>query len=120
MVNRKKADVIKIKNVIPEVLAKHMGNISAMCKELGIARTTFYRYINDDPEFMARCKEVEEQMLDFAESCLFKSMKDGNVTAIIFYLKTKGKQRGFVENPAFNLNVAENITEVVINVKGRE
>jgi hypothetical protein len=35
--------------------------------------------------------------LDTAESALFNQIKEGNVTSIIFYLKTKGRRRGYVE-----------------------
>ena len=36
-------------------------------------------------------------VLDFAESQLHKQIKDGNPSSTIFYLKTKGKNRGYYE-----------------------
>jgi hypothetical protein len=42
--------------------------------------------------------------LDFAESQLYKQIKDGSTTATIFYLKTKGKQRGYVERQQIDIN----------------
>ena len=35
--------------------------------------------------------------MDFAESQLHQQIKDGSVAATIFYLKTKGKKRGYIE-----------------------
>ena len=35
--------------------------------------------------------------MDFAESHLYKLVKEGNPAATIFFLKTKGKARGYVE-----------------------
>jgi hypothetical protein len=35
--------------------------------------------------------------LDFAESQLHKQIQSGEVSSTIFYLKTKGKKRGYVE-----------------------
>ena len=49
----------------------------------------------------ARLKEVEDdiaqQTLDLAETKLVQAIGDGNMTAVIFYLKTKGRQRGYIE-----------------------
>jgi len=42
-------------------------------------------------------QEVRDGTLDMAESKLISKIKDGNLTAVIFYLKTKGKDRGYVE-----------------------
>ena len=41
--------------------------------------------------------EERETLIDFAENQLFQQVKDGNITAIIFTLKTIGKSRGYVE-----------------------
>ena len=42
-------------------------------------------------------KEIENIALDFAESHLHTQIGGGNTSATIFYLKTKGKNRGYVE-----------------------
>lgn len=41
--------------------------------------------------------EVDETTLDFVESKLLELLVKGDKTAIIFYLKCKGKHRGYVE-----------------------
>ena len=51
----------------------------------------------DDKEFSKAVKEIENVALDFAESQLHKQIKDGNASSTIFYLKTKGKKRGYIE-----------------------
>ena len=115
-----KKDIVSVKDLIPETLAKCMGNVSQMCKQLNISRTHFYRLYNEDSDFAASCTDVKEMILDTVEGKLFKAIKGGNVTAMIFYLKTQGRSPGYIENPSMNINMADNITEVVINVKGRD
>lgn len=76
---------------------KKGGNISATCSALGITRQTFFNYRNSSKLLDQRLNEVAESLVDFAESKLVEQINDGNLTAIIFFLKTKGKSRGYVE-----------------------
>ena len=46
--------------------------------------------------------EVLRELLDMVESALIQKIKDGNLTAIIFYLKTKGQGRGYIERQYVN------------------
>ncbi len=46
---------------------------------------------------LATKADTQIDALDFMESRLLKAIDKGNVTAIIFYLKTKGKDRGYIE-----------------------
>lgn len=74
------------------------GNVSMACKKAKISRNTYYRWCNEDPDFKEACWEVDESMLDLAESQLKKKIKEGTSdTLLIFYLKTKGKDRGYIE-----------------------
>ncbi|QDP53313.1 MAG: hypothetical protein Tp166DCM644871_16 [Prokaryotic dsDNA virus sp.] len=79
-------------------LENHLGIVSAACKECGLSRTTYYDYYKKDKKFRAAVDELADVALDFAETSLFKQIKDGNPTSTIFYLKTKGRnKRGYVE-----------------------
>ena len=85
------------KKAILDALEKSLGVVTTACKSVGIGRTTFYDWIKEDPEFKKKVKDINDIALDFAESSLHKQIKDGNTAATIFYLKTKGKKRGYVE-----------------------
>jgi hypothetical protein len=85
------------KKAILEALEKHLGIVTTACRTVGVGRTTFYGWLNDDKEFAKKVEDVQNIALDFAESQLHKQIGDGNTSATIFYLKTKGKGRGFVE-----------------------
>lgn len=85
------------KKAILTALEKSLGVVTTACKKVGINRTTFYKYLKEDKEFAKQVKDIENIALDFAESQLHKQISEGNTTATIFLLKTKGKSRGYVE-----------------------
>lgn len=71
------------------------GIVAAACEAAGISRGTFYRWCREDPEFKEQVDAVQETQIDYVESKLLKNITAGDTTAIIFYLKTKGKSRGY-------------------------
>jgi excisionase family DNA binding protein len=82
--------------IIEKAIVKAFGNLSTAAKSLAVERATLYRWIEQEGLEQAVI-EGRNRRLDFAESMLDKGMQDGNMTAIIFYLKTQGKSRGYVE-----------------------
>jgi hypothetical protein len=90
-----KSDILK--NNLLQSLEKSLGVVTSACKSAGCSRETFYKYCKEDEEFKSKVEDISNITLDFAESQLHKQIMDGNTTATIFYLKTKGKKRGYVE-----------------------
>jgi hypothetical protein len=86
-----------LKRAMLEALDKSLGIVSTAAKTAGIDRTTHYCWLKDDPEYKAAVDQIQESVIDFAESHLYKLIKEGNPAANIFYLKTKGKSRGYIE-----------------------
>ena len=86
-----------LKNKMLAALEKSLGIVSSAAKYAGIARNTHYEWMQSDAEYKAKVDELSNIALDFAESKLFESIKNGSDTATIFLLKTKGKHRGYVE-----------------------
>ena len=80
-----------------QALAQGYGIIATACEAIGIGRSTYYRWYNADQEFRERVDEVTETQVDFVESKLMQAINAGDTTATIFYLKTKGKKRGYNE-----------------------
>ena len=91
-----KSNSIKMEAMI-EALTKSLGVVTIACKEVGIARKTHYEWYNEDPEYKKAVDELADVALDFAESMLHKQIQDKDTTATIFFLKTKGKKRGYIE-----------------------
>ena len=85
------------KRAFIEQFRKSLGNITMACKSAEIDRSTYYRWLDEDQAFAEMVADVNEESIDFAESSLMKQINSGDTTATIFYLKTKGKKRGYVE-----------------------
>lgn len=104
-----KTDILK--NNLIEALEQSLGIVTTACKIVGCHRSTFYKFYNNDKKFRNNVDELQNMTLDFVESQLHKQIKEGNTTATIFYLKTKGKKRGFVERQEIqmegNLNTSK-------------
>lgn len=58
---------------------------------------TVQNYITRHPEIADAIVEIKANTLDLAETKLIEQIGKGNMTAIIFYLKTQGKERGYIE-----------------------
>jgi len=80
-----------------EALEKSLGIVSTACKMVDISRQTHYDWIKKDEEYRKAVDSIQDSVLDFAESHLYKLVKEGNPAATIFFLKTKGKKRGYIE-----------------------
>tara|TARA_R110001592_G_scaffold232078_3_gene489403 strand:+ start:885 stop:1232 length:348 start_codon:yes stop_codon:yes gene_type:complete len=85
------------KKAMLEALEKSLGVVTSACKSVGIGRTTHYLWMDKDPEYRREVDDLSNVAIDFAESQLHQQIKKGNPTSTIFYLKTKGKKRGYVE-----------------------
>ena len=59
---------------------------------------TVKNYIRRYPRLQEVDEDIAQQTLDLAETKLIGAIRDGNMTAIIFYLKTKGADRGYIEH----------------------
>ena len=100
-------------SVIESSIVKAFGNLSTAAKSLQVERATLYRWIEQEGLEDA-VQEGRNRRLDFAESMLDKGMQEGNMTAIIFYLKTQGKSRGYVERQEVTGADGKKLFEVTI------
>ena len=78
-------------------------NISATCKKIGISRRSYYKWIDANPEFKAAVTDEQDALIDLAETKLQQNIMEGKEQSIFFFLKTKGKSRGYVETVENNI-----------------
>ena len=117
------------KDAMLQALTASLGNVTEAAEKIGIRRETHYAWLKDDAEYSAAVASLKNVALDFAESQLKKLMEgaerqalthDGevvtikdapNTSAVIFYLKTQGKQRGYIERQELSTEIKSiNIT----------
>lgn len=93
-----------IKKAMIAALEKSLGIVTTACKSVDISRETHYRWLREDEGYKAAVESIADIALDFAESKLHKSIENGSDTAVIFYLKTKGKKRGYIERQEIDMS----------------
>jgi hypothetical protein len=108
------------KEMLLVALEKHLGIVTAACKEVGISRDSYYDYYKTDPEFKRKVDDINEIVIDFAESQLYKKIKAGSERSILFYMKYKGRKRGYTDSVDITSG-GKTITEIkLIQVKNRK
>jgi pyruvoyl-dependent arginine decarboxylase (PvlArgDC) len=93
------------KKAMIEALTQSLGIVTSACKAVGISRTLHYNWYNEDAEYKKAVDEVADIAIDFAETMLHQRIKEQDTTATIFYLKTKGKKRGYIERQEFDATI---------------
>jgi|TARA_R110000772_G_scaffold67961_1_gene150529 hypothetical protein len=98
------------KGTFIEVFSKKAANIGATCRAIGISRQTFYNWKNDDQDFAEKIFNAQEDLLDNAESKLQEHINNDDKICTMFFLKTKGKSRGYserqeIEHQGKNVNI---------------
>jgi hypothetical protein len=72
---------VHTKKRVIEALEKSLGVITTACKIAEVSRTQFYNWLKDDEDFAKKVQQI----------------KENSTAATIFFLKTKGKKRGYIE-----------------------
>jgi len=104
------------KETILKALESSLGVVTTACKKTEIPRSTFYKWLKEDEDFAEKVKDIENVSLDFAESKLFEQMSDNNTSATIFYLKTKGRKRGYWEKQQMDMTTDDEPIQVNIRL----
>jgi hypothetical protein len=118
------AQLAQQKRSLLDALRQNLGVVETACKAAGIPRRTHYNWLKSDKKYAAEVEEIDDVAIDFGESQLYKLMKGYTVpdtkvflnsdskqpiivpitkhigtdaSAVIFFLKTRGKKRGYIE-----------------------
>ena len=85
------------KKALIEAMTANLGIVTASCVQAKLSRGSFYTYYNTDPKFKKAIDDIADQALDYVEGKMFSLIENEDVASTLFYLKTKGKKRGYIE-----------------------
>ena len=108
------------KEAMKKALYSSFGNISEAIRllekeDISVSRQSHYRWLEEDEEYAEAVSSAQDRTLDKVEKALQKQIENGSVQATIFYLKTKGKDRGFTEKQEIDLNASIDPIQLIFN-----
>lgn len=89
---------------IEAALRNQGGFLSYAAEELNCSQANISQRIKRSERLRKTLREIEESYLDLAESKLLNKVNMEDLGAICFYLKCKGKRRGYIEKQAIELS----------------
>ena len=107
-----------LKKAMIKALEKTKGIVTSAVPMVGIHRSTHYEWLKTDSEYKQKVDDLENLMLDFVESELFKQIENGVPSSTIFVLKTKGRKRGYIERQ--NIQVDADISTTKLSPEAQK
>lgn len=82
---------------LEKAIYEKRGNLAAVARAFGVTRGAVAQRVQRSARLQKAVSEARETMLDNAETTLYDEALQGNTAALIFFLKTQGKPRGYTE-----------------------
>ena len=107
------------KEAMIKVLGTTLGNVSEAIRllekeDIQVGRTAHYRWLEEDEVYQEAVNNAADKTLDLVEKALINQIKNGSVQATMFYLKTKGRDRGFNEKIEMETTIKEAPIQIII------
>ncbi len=100
---------------VADALTETKGMVTLAAQRLGCDYTTIIAYVKRYDLCRVAQQTAYEQMGDAAELKLYQqAVNEGNTTALIFLLKTRFKQRGYVEKILIEGNIQIELVNQVV------
>ena len=98
-------NIDSLKKAMLKALHETLGVVSPAVEQVGIHRSTHYNWMKSDEQYKQDVEDIQEFQLDFVESKLFENINSNDVPSTIFYLKTRGRKRGYIEKQEIDQNL---------------
>ena len=105
------------KQALIEAYISKLGNISEACKEVGISRKTYYRWLKQN-KFNQMLNDATEHHNDLIYQRILKKALEEDKDMMKFWAKTQMKHRGFYEKQEteYSGEVTQNIDKIEVEV----
>jgi hypothetical protein len=94
---------------VADAIEQADGVLSDAAEILKCSTTTVYNYVNESEALQTVLYLAREKRKDKYEKALDKRRDAGSDAAIIFYLKTQAKDRGYIERSELDTNININV-----------
>lgn len=103
---------------VRDAIHKNRGLLTYVAQDLGVRKSHVRAFINRKTSLMTELNEARESFLDVAEKKLFEKIEAGEHWAIVYYLSTQGKSRGYISpnSKTGNIGDTNNITVTTFNI----
>ena len=98
------------KKKLLKALLETRGLVLTACNKAGLSRSQHYQWCKDDLDYKASVDAINDMMVENVESKLKDLIDSDNTAAIIFYLKTKGRNAGYGNEIKIDAKVEGEIT----------
>jgi len=91
--------------IIINALEENCSILVNTAQMIGCSRQQLKKWIDADIELTAGYNEGKERFKDLVEHQMLKNIKEGKEASLIFYAKTKMKDRGFIEKQELSMTI---------------
>lgn len=84
-----------LKTIFKKNIYRTAGNVNRACAMTGIPRSTYYRWIKDDPAFKEQVEDIVQGLTEGVVDRLYLLCLENYFPAIKCYLDSKCKHMGF-------------------------
>lgn len=127
-------DNIEQKKSMISAMEVSLGILTQALKIVKIDARRHHKWMREDEDYAYEIRQIQEMCLDFAEQKLFELIRGvdrqvvtnkgdivvikepPNVAAVLFYLKTKGKHRGYVERQELTGEEGRPVIQIAANI----
>ena len=115
MDNEQKRTQVNKKKLI-EALEASLGIVTEACEKAQLSRTQHYKWYKEDIKYRYAVDSIENKFIDFAETHLKNQIASGSVQATTFFLRTRGRKRGYAEKQDIDITSGNEPIKININL----